>query len=77
MKVDQLRDPPAHYKIREIKDWYVSVLAKNMKDSTDHLTAPFVVVCDKTKDMFDKTKVNEYFYDVIGGVHRFNAIIII
>lgn len=44
MKVDQLRDPPAHYKIREIKDWYVSVLAKNMKDSTDHLTASFVVV---------------------------------
>lgn len=45
-----------------------------MKDNNDHLTAPFVVLCDKTKDIFDETKVNEYLYDVIGGVHRFNAI---
>lgn len=44
-------------------------------EGREDLTAPFLVVCDKDKASFDKTLLNEYTYQVIGGVQRYNAIL--
>ena len=74
INVDCLREPPENYKIRQTKEWYVKFLAKTMKEDSDHLTAPFIVLTDVTKATFDDKKINDYYYEVIGGVHRYNAI---
>ena len=65
------------FKIRDVKDWYVEYLADQMvKDNEDfeELTAPLVVIASIKKNDFKAHNINQYKYQVVGGVHRFYAL---
>ena len=75
--MDNLQDPPDHLRVREVKEWYVDLLMKMLKEETeDHeeLTAPLLVVCSVTKESFQQKASQTYTYQVVGGVQRFTAI---
>ena len=75
--MDNLQDPPDHLRVREVKEWYVKLLMKMLKEETeDHeeLTAPLLVVCSVTKETFKQKMSHTYAYQVVGGVQRFTAI---
>ena len=77
VSMDSLRDPPDHLRVREVKEWYVKLLMKMLKEEAeDHeeLTAPLLVVCSATKDAFKQRACQTYTYQVVGGVQRFTAI---
>lgn len=76
--VDQLRDSPAYMKVRDVKDWYVNYLTDELqKDNHDleELTAPLLVVASTTKEDYRTKDMSSYTFEVIGGVHRFLAIL--
>ena len=61
-------------RIRDVKEWYVDYLVGEMqKDVGDleELIPPFVVIASCTQDNFN---ISSYTFEVIGGVHRFQAI---
>ena len=77
VSMDNLQDPPDHLRVREVKEWYVELLMKMLKEEAqDHedLTAPLLVVCSATKDDFKQRASHTYTYQVVGGVQRFTAI---
>ena len=55
VSMDNLRDPPDHLHVREVKKWYVKLLMKTLKEKAEdleELPAPLLVVCSATKDVF-------------------------
>ena len=75
--MDNLRDPPDHLHVREVKKWYVKLLMKMLKEKAeDHeeLPAPLLVVCSATKDAFKQRAGHTHTHQVVEGVQRFTAI---
>lgn len=49
--MDNLRDPPDHLHVLEVKEWYVKLLMKMLKEEAeDHeeLTAALLMICSAT-----------------------------
>ena len=49
-------------------------MLKEAAEDLEELTAPLLVVCSATKDVFKQTASHMYTYQVVGGVQRFTAI---
>ena len=65
-------------KVREVKEWYVDYLANEiLQDNRDleDLTAPLLVVASSTKEDFRTREMSSYSFQVIGGLHRYLAIL--
>ena len=78
LPINQLRDPPQCMRVRDVKEWYVNYLADELcKDHHDHeeLTAPLLVLASTTKEDFRTKDISSYSFEVVGGVHRFLAIL--
>ncbi len=76
--VDQLRDPPACLRVRDVKQWYVNYLADELRKENhdlEELTAPLLVLASTTKEEFRTRDMSSYTFEVVGGVHRFLAIL--
>ena len=61
-----------------MKTWYVSYLAQELrKDNGDleDLTAPLLVVVSTRKEDFRVKDISSYSFQVVGGLHRFLAIL--
>ena len=77
IQVDKLWEPPKELSIRDVKEWYVDLLAKFLKkeeNDKEDLTLPILVVASVEKKEFKEKNANKYTYQVIGGMQRFNAI---
>ena len=78
LPIDQLREAPASIRIRDVKKWYVDHLVREMEQDAgdlEELTPPFVVIASCKKDDFSRRNITSYHFEVIGGVHRFQAIL--
>ncbi|KXJ09428.1 hypothetical protein AC249_AIPGENE16802 [Exaiptasia diaphana] len=69
--IDKFVIPPKERQIREVDEGFVSSLKTSLKDHPEGNYEPlFVLVKDvDTKEHFDKTKLGEYQYEVLGGTH--------
>lgn len=65
LPVENLRDPPAYLRIRDLKDWYVDYLSTLLlNEDAEDLTAPFMVVASVSAVEFRAQKLNTYTYEV-------------
>lgn len=76
--LEQLRNPSPLLRVRDVKEWYVEYLAEEFrKENNDHeeMTAPLVVIANVTKEDWRTRDLNSYTFEVVGGVHRYLALL--
>ena len=63
--IENLRDPPAYLRVREVKDWYVDFLTTLLlNEDAEDLTAPFMVKASVSPSELRAQKLNTYTYEV-------------
>ena len=70
-----LKEPPADWKIRPLHQPYVDELKTAIKSnpSHQHLTNPLIALVDTGEEEFRPSRLGNYSFHVVGGLHRLTA----
>ena len=64
--------PPAHRMIRKVDPVFLDQLKTNMEKNPNGACEPLFLMVKgvERKELFSKSKINDYHYEVLGGTHN-------